>query len=512
MFLERNCMKLRHKLLTAFLIIILLPCSMIGTIGSVILAQQVQAIEDGYQINTDNWEIVTEPIQILNRMTRGTFNELSTMAERYPERFLDKKRLNMINTSLLERYSYLIVEKNNQVFYVGEELHYNKIKNQIPSVNIMEVTYDGGVYVEGKYPFLAKQQRFVFQSGEVGSFCIITDVNSLVVRLRSATMLAIVTGIMIIVFTASILVVWLYQSMIKPLNALRRATQQLQEGNLDYSLQDAISDDEIGQLCSDFEEMRIHLKEQIEMRIRYEQDLRELISNISHDIKTPLTAIKGYAEGMIDGVADTKEKQEKYLRIINKHSSDLLHYFNQLLFLSETEMRAFSTDVKFFDIENAVLTTVKTCEQLYPEKQLDISTVVDEDLRKTIYSDEKAFKLMFQTLFETIMRSADIGAINVSMKNADEELLAAHNLSEYKGIHIQITNNSNGILESEIPTLFNPYSVVDNGNKRTIVRSISLASVKNIMNYLHGLIWAETEPLKGTVFNIVIPFDGDKHE
>jgi len=242
-------------------------------------------------------------------------------------------------------------------------------------------------------------------------------------------------------------------------------------------------------------------------------DKNAFLIKISNDLKAPLHSVIGFSQAIIDGLGgDISEKQEKYLRIINKHSSDLLHYFNQLLFLSETEMRAFSTDVKFFDIENAVLTTVKTCEQLYPDKQLDISTVVDEDLRKTIYSDEKAFKLMFQTLFETIMRSADIGAINVSMKNADEELLAAHNLSDYKGIHIQVTNNSNGILESEIPTLFNPYSVVDNGNKRTIVRSISLASVKNIMNYLHGLIWAETEPLKGTVFNIVIPFDGDKHE
>ena len=110
-------MKLGHRLLTAFLIIILLPCSMIGMIGSIILAQQVQSIEDGYEINTDNWELITEPIQILNRMTRGIFNELSTMAERYPERFLERERIETINASLLERYSYLVIEKNNQVVF-----------------------------------------------------------------------------------------------------------------------------------------------------------------------------------------------------------------------------------------------------------------------------------------------------------------------------------------------------------------------------------------------------------
>ncbi len=482
-------MQLRHKLLIAFLIIILLPCSMIGTIGSVILAQQVQAIKDGYQINTNNWEIVTEPIQILNRMTRGIFNELSTMAERYPERFLEKKRLNTINTSLLERYSYLIVERNNQVFYVGEEVHYNKIKNQIP-VDTMEVTYDGGVYIEGKYPFLAKQQRFVFANGDEGSFCIVTDVNSLVVRLRSATMMAIAIGIMTIVFTASILVVWLYQSMIKPLNALRRATQQLQEGNLDYSLQDTISDDEIGQLCSDFEEMRIHLKEQIEMRIRYEQDLRELISNISHDIKTPLTAIKGYAEGMIDGVADTKEKQEKYLRTIYTKANDMTKLVDELSFYTKIDTNNIPYHFEKVKINDYFMDCVE-------ENQAELEIV-------NIHIE------FFSNVEENVQVMADREQLHRVMSNIignavkyrgekEEGLIVIHLWDEGTSVRVEVEDNGQGIPEHSLPYIFERFYRADSSrNSKQGGSGLGLAIVKKIIEGHGGTIYAESKEKEGT--------------
>ena len=87
----------------------------------------------------------------------------------------------------------------------------------------LEVAYDGGVYVGGEVPFLVKQQNFVFSDGAEGSFYIITDVNSMVLRLKSAATIVIFGSILTIVFTASILVAWLYQGILMPLNALKKA-------------------------------------------------------------------------------------------------------------------------------------------------------------------------------------------------------------------------------------------------------------------------------------------------
>ena len=75
---------------------------------------------------------------------------------------------------------------------------------------------------------------------------------------------------------------------------------------------------EINDLCEDFDEMRIRLKENAEEKVEFDKENKELISNISHDLKTPITAVKGYVEGIMDGVANTPEKMDKYIRTIYK--------------------------------------------------------------------------------------------------------------------------------------------------------------------------------------------------
>lgn len=489
-------MKLRYRLLIAFLIIIIFPCSMIGTIGSVILTQQVRAMEDTYQIDTDNWEILAEPIQILNRITRGTFNELSTMAERYPERFLDDRRLNEMNEVLMARFSYLLVEKNGEMIYIGFEEHYKAIRSLMPSMGDVEVNYDGGVYVGGNVPFLAKQQMVTFPDGEQGSFCIITDTNSMVIRLQEVASSAILGGIFTIVLTASILVAWLYQSMIKPLNALRRATRQLQEGNLDYSLQENISEDEIGQLCQDFEEMRIHLKEQIEMRIRYEQDLRDLISNISHDIKTPLTAIKGYAEGMLDGVADTPQKQEKYLRTIYSKASDMTTLVDELSFYTKIDTNTIPYHFEKVLVNDYFMDCLEE-----NQAELELSGIRME---------------FFGNVKENVMVLADREQLRRVMNNLISNAVKYHgekessfvrvNLKEEeKTVLVEVTDNGQGIAESALPHIFERFYRADaSRNSKQGGSGLGLAIVKKIVEDHGGDIRAESVEGEGTTISFTL--------
>ena len=96
-------------------------------------------------------------------------------------------------------------------------------------------------------------------------------------------------------------------------------------------------DDEIGQLCQDFEEMRIRLKESTEEKIQYDKESKELISNISHDLKTPITAIKGYVEGIMDGVASSPEKLDKYIRTIYNKANDMDRLIDELTFYSKID-------------------------------------------------------------------------------------------------------------------------------------------------------------------------------
>ena len=95
--------------------------------------------------------------------------------------------------------------------------------------------------------------------------------------------------------------------------------------------------DEFSQLCQDFEEMRKRLKESTEEKILMDKENKELISNISHDLKTPITAIKGYVEGIMDGVADTPEKMEKYVRTIYNKTNEMDLLINELTIYSKID-------------------------------------------------------------------------------------------------------------------------------------------------------------------------------
>ena len=94
------------------------------------------------------------------------------------------------------------------------------------------------------------------------------------------------------------------------------------QGSLDFELKPE-ADDELGKLCQSLEEMRGRLKESAEEKLKYDKESKELISNISHDLKTPVTTIKGYAEGIIDGVADTPEKIDRYVRTIYNKATEM---------------------------------------------------------------------------------------------------------------------------------------------------------------------------------------------
>ncbi len=489
-------MKLRTRLFIAFFIIILLPCSMIGTIGSVILARQVSSMEETYRVETDGWEVITEPVQILNRMTSPSFRELGKVAEQQPAQLEKPEKQEEINQGLMESYSYLLVEKNNHTIYVGNREHYDKIRKQIPDVEGSQVAYDGGIYVGGEVPFLVKQQNFSFEDGAPGSFYIITDVNAMTLRLKSAATIVIFGSILTIVFTAGILVAWLYQGILMPLNALKKATRQMQDGNLDYSLKDNVSEDEIGQLCADFEEMRMHLKNEIEMRIQYEQDLRELISNISHDIKTPLTAIKGYAEGLLDGVADTPERREKYLRTIFAKASDMTTLVDELSFYTKID----TNNIPYHFEKVRVNDYFRDCiEDSSPELEivnveLAFASEVQEDTQ--VLGDREQLRRVMNNLIGNAVKyrgEKEQGRIKVSLRE------------EEKMVRVEVTDNGQGIAEAALPYVFERFYRADaSRNSKQGGSGLGLAIAKRIIEEHGGSIRAESREGEGTTISFTL--------
>ena len=172
---------------------------------------------------------------------------------------------------------------------------------------------------------------FIFEETIVnGETCIIMTKDSLLTLIIVVTCVIILTGI--------VLTNWLMYGFIKPINELKKALHNIEVGDYDTSLIKP-KQAEFEGLFKDFESMRIKLKENRDRKILAEKQNRELIANITHDLKTPITSIRGYVEGIMDGVADTEEKMDRYIKTIYNKANALNALINELTGYSKIDAR-----------------------------------------------------------------------------------------------------------------------------------------------------------------------------
>ena len=309
-------MKLKSKIIISFCIIIFVPIVLMMAALFSFQRIQVKAIEQTYGIKENNYSYFSNSMQLLSRFTKECFKELKDAAKNDPARLEDQEYLNELNQTLEEKSSYLIVRKDKELIYIGEDASISLL-TQLPSYGDTVKDEDAGTYIDGDEQVLIKQIDFQFQDGSDGSAFIVTILEETVPEVKKLLIDVLISILLILVLTATMLTIWMYTSMINPIKKLQTAAQNIKDGNLDFSVE-SDSRDEIGELCRSFEEMRLRLKDNAEEKIEGEKENKTLISNIAHDLKTPITAVKGYAEGLMDGVADTPalSRSKAHLQLI----------------------------------------------------------------------------------------------------------------------------------------------------------------------------------------------------
>lgn len=247
--------------------------------------------------------------------------------------------------------------------------------------------------------------------------------------------------------------------------------------------------------------------------VKIEQDAEEInreknnfLIKLTNDLKSPIQSIVGFSQAMADGLGgEMTEQQEKYIRIINKNSVDLMYFVGKLLELSQTESCLKQSEKKTLDITSLVNTVVRFNEQLFKEKDISISINTADNFKKTISSDEGIIKNILQDLLEVIIKSLDMGEIHIYLSNPDDEFLAARNLAPAQYTLITLSSSSLLLSENDLECMFDPYKIVDSVNRKNVLRAIVLASVKNLVQSLNGNVWVESKILKNTSFNVIIP-------
>ena len=236
------------------------------------------------------------------------------------------------------------------------------------------------------------------------------------------------------------------------------------------------------------------------------KDKNNFLLKIANDLKSPIQSIVGFSQAMADGLGgELNEQQEKYIKIINKNSTDLMYFIAKMLQLSQTELDLNTIENKIFDIQSLLSAVIKYNEQLYKEKEIKFSIILEEGVKKTIATDENIVKNILQNILEAILKSVDLGEIVINITNPSSELLFEKGLNEANYIQISISSSSMLLSENELDFMFDPYKILDSSNRKNVLRAMILASVRNWIQQLNGTVWVESQILKNTCFNVIIP-------
>ena len=304
----------------------------------------------------------------------------------------------------------------------------------------------------------------------------------------------ILTATIILVFTALSVGLWIYRSIAVPLVKLKKATKNIKEGNLDFVLE-VEGNDEFSQLCQDFEEMRKRLKESTEEKILMDKENKELISNISHDLKTPITAVKGYVEGIMDGVADTPEKMDRYVRTIYNKTNEMDHLINELTFYSKIDTNRIPYTFSKLNVEDyfsdcaeelGLEMETRGIELVYANYvEKGVQVIADgEQIRRVIHNIvSNAIKYMEKPRGIIQLRVKDVGDF----------------------IQVEIEDNGKGIAAKDLPYIFERFYRTDvSRNSSKGGSGIGLSIVKKIMEDHGGKVWATSRLGIGTIMYFVL--------
>lgn len=486
--------KINTRIIISSVLAIVIPI-LILTLGALIFFVTSM---DRYNISS----VTTESYSILNQIQWS--QTVSNIASVLSEENSDKDKQEQIEKAAhkLEEFgSVIYIEKNGETFYstqAPEEVL--KEANAIDAIDIENNSYyygDSGIVIvnsvnsnAGRYIIVAANSNYSVPdagSGYAPKHIIENLTNN------AAT----VVGVCVLTFIVAIIVLSLLTSktIIGPIEKITKGANEIAKGNLDYEI-DYQSTNELGQLAQSFNDMRLRVKDLIDGKNRADQQQKEMIAGIAHDLRTPLTSIKGYLEGIKDGVADTREKQERYLDTIYDSAVSMEKMLNDLLTISKLELGSITLN----------------CEKVHISDFLSFADEIGQELKKddfdySIVNNTKSDPVLFidTDRFSRVINNIISNSIKYRRKDVRGKISLI--ISEYEHTVIfEIADNGMGVDNKSLSRIFDTLYRADKARSNVSDGSgLGLAVCKQIVELHKGMIWAQTNAEKGLSIFISLP-------
>ena len=285
-------------------------------------------------------------------------------------------------------------------------------------------------------------------------------------------------GLFMVVSTI-VLSFFINKILINPLYEISKTARRFANGEVDKRV-NISSNDEIGELAKSFNIMAESLE-------KAENNRREFISNVSHELRSPITSIKGFISGIIDGIIP-KDKEGYYLERVYNETQRLTRLINDLLDLSAIESGKLKFKMKKIDINEIIRICIINNEQRLNDKNINLEVNFQSEKCFANADEDRMMQVITNLLDNSIKYCGDCGTIKIS------------NYIKGNKIFTEIYNDGPQIAEEEINKIWDRFYKSDKSRTNKVSTGLGLPIVRMILMQQGEEIWAENDKIKGVKF------------
>ncbi|MBB3110942.1 signal transduction histidine kinase [Paenibacillus phyllosphaerae] len=486
-------MSIRFRLLLSFtsVVIVSVMLFMLATyLLSVAVTGDYKSVRSFYTIHYS--------LHPLSDEEESIFLELKYLAKNDPSKLTDLSLLKDYDSQLKMVQAGLLVRKDEELLYETPNMQEAEFTASLPDYEMGNYSIRNTMNVGSRFFAYAKFDfHYDAATDEKGSIFVIRERSPFAEIVRKTLPVLVGLFALIVLLTGIVLYRYVTRKIVLPLERLRQSAERIKEGDLTQELR-ASSKDEVGQLVLSFDEMRRQLQASIQLALQYEENRKRLLANISHDLRTPITTIKGYSEGIRDGVARTPEKLDQYARAIHTRAADMERLVEELFYYSKLDLR--QEPFTFAEADAIALLRGLIDEHAidFEREGIQVNWLPLPDGPVPVLVDREKLKRVVGNLLSNsikfMVREPKIITLALRVNEAEETF------------NVSIADNGPGIKQEALPLVFDRFYRADDSRTPTAGGSgLGLAIAKQIVEGHHGRITAKSEEGHGTEICFTLP-------
>lgn len=483
-------MNIRKRLILGQIAVFIIPFLMIGVIVASVFLGLLEYARSGNHLAVES---ASQFEVMANSLSHVVFHGI-----RHDDKLNTRFRWTVDLLNPVQNYVIVRTEKDVMYTYGNENL--SAMLQNIPGIEqISDFTAErNGRYIhvsQGDFYFLEKATVsgtpyyliYVSQRAPYG-----TDGS---IETAYHTSMWVVLGLLLAIILGTI---WLFSRFIlsyimKPLEKLEKRADEISEGKLDGYIS-YTNDDEMKPVIDSFNLMSRKLKESLTKRAKEEEQKKELIASLSHDIRTPLTAIEAAVSGLEDNVADTPEKRKRYLSIIRRRSDELNKRLEQLILFTGMELFEETPPDDRVSVEDTVRETMERYGSGWKEQGAEIEISLEQDL------EIKGNEVLLRRILTNLINNS----IKYKMGDKAHIKLEAHD--GHGEVTFVIADDGPGVKEEELSRITDLFYRTDKARTKTSRGSgLGLAIVDRAVKLMDGTMKISLVKPHGLCFTIVFP-------